>query len=281
MDQRSSVRLVVNDTHLIAYFATNLAVTFIRRSTLEGFECPIRPAYGADTSFTDPATSRVHLIEGEISLPLHYAEQQTVVTTYVVQNDEIGVPIVLGMDSLIALQGRLLSRYGDEDMNPHYPIPDEEDLTEPRSIYSTGLTVSMASLTWQQQSTYDMEPSQDGQYHLDLITNTRFPILGRMNLRMGPGGENFCVMITRINTQFMLGLDFLRIAEFRIKFPGATIRWPRTLAVHPVRRRAVAINGPTCPRYHQLGHLRSQCTGRPRSAERNMGTRAISAGPQQ
>ncbi len=57
-----------------------------------------------------------------------------------------------------------------------------------------------------------MEPSQNGEYHLDVITNTRFPILGRINLSMGDSGEHFCVLITRINTQFMLGLDYLRIA---------------------------------------------------------------------
>jgi hypothetical protein len=146
MDQRSSVRQVVNDTHIVTYFATNLAVTFIRRSTAEGLECSIRPVFGPDTSFTDPATARVHLIEGEISLLLHYTGQQTAVTAYVVQNNKIGAPIVLGMDSFLALQGRLLSRYGDEEMNPHYPIPGEEDLTAPQPIYFTGLTVSMASL---------------------------------------------------------------------------------------------------------------------------------------
>ncbi|EFX67576.1 hypothetical protein DAPPUDRAFT_115336 [Daphnia pulex] len=161
MDQQSSVRLIVNDTHVIAYFATNLAITFIRRLTAEESECQIRPVYGPDISFTDPATSRVHLIEGVVSLPLHYAGQQTVVTAYVVQNEEIGVPIVLGMDSIIALQGRLLSQDGAEEMNPHYPIPGEEDLTAPRPIYSTGLTVSMASIAWQQQSVYEMEPGQD------------------------------------------------------------------------------------------------------------------------
>lgn len=149
------------------------------------------------------------------------------------------------MDSIIALQGRLLSRDGDEEMNPHYPIPGEEDLTAPRPIYSTGLTVSLASIAWQQQSVYEMEPGPDGEYHLDLITNTRLTILERINLRLGPSGDKFCVWITRINTQFMLGLDYLKIAEFRIEFPGVTIRWPRTLAVRPVRRRAVATNGPT------------------------------------
>jgi hypothetical protein len=82
------------------------------------------------------------------------------------------------MDFLLALKGRLLSQHGDEEMNPHYPIPGEEDLTASRPIHSTGLTVSMGSLAWQQQSTYEMEPSQDGQYHFDSITNTRFPILG-------------------------------------------------------------------------------------------------------
>jgi hypothetical protein len=47
------------------------------------------------------------------------------------------------MDFLLALKGRLLSQHGDEEMNPHYPIPGEEDLTASRPIHSTGLTVSM------------------------------------------------------------------------------------------------------------------------------------------
>jgi hypothetical protein len=269
MAQPSSVRIVVNDTNIIAHFATNLAITLIRRSTVEALECPTRPVYGPDTSFTDPATSRVHPIESEASLTLEYAGQQSIVTAYVVQNNEIGTPLVLGMDSILALEGRLLRRDGDEEINPHYPIPGEENLTAPRSIYSTGLTVSMASIAWQQQSEYDMEIGQDGEYHLDTITNTRFPILGRVNLRLQRRDENFCVLITTINTQFMLGVDFLRYAEFRLQFPGVSIRWPQTLAIRPVRRRSVAVNGPTCPRCRQAGHLRSQCTGRPRPAERS------------
>ncbi|EFX81236.1 hypothetical protein DAPPUDRAFT_242674 [Daphnia pulex] len=173
------------------------------------------------------------------------------------------------MDAILVLQGRLLCRDGDEEINPHYPIPREENLTAPRPIYSTGLTVSMASIAWQQQSECDMEIGQDGEYHLDTITNTRFPILGRVNLRLQRSDENLCVLITRISTQFMLGVDFLRIAEFRLQFPGVSIRWPQTLAVRPVRRRSVAVNGPTCPRCRQAGHLRSQCTGRPRPTERS------------
>lgn len=123
-----------------------------------------------------------------------------------------------------------------------------------------------------------MEPSHGGQYHLDLITNTRFPILGRINFLVGPSGEHFCVLITRINTQFMLGLDFLGLAEFRIQFPGSTISWPRTLTVRLVRRRAVAINCSTCPRCRQSGHLRSQCMGRPRPAERSKWARSLPLG---
>jgi hypothetical protein len=273
--------MVVNDSNIIATFATNLAITLIRRSTVETLECPTRPVYGPDTSFTDPATSRVYQIESEASLTLEYAGQQKIITAYVVQSDEIGAPLVLGMDSILTLQGRLANRDGNEEMIPHYPIPGEEELTTPRPIYATGLTVSMASITWQRQSKYNMEPGQDGEYHLDPITKTRFPILGRINLQLRSSGEHFCVLITRINTQFMLGLDYLQILEFRLEFPGATIRWPRTLAVRPVRRRAVAANGPTCPRCRQTGHLRSQCTGRPRPAERSQRARAIDPRQQQ
>jgi hypothetical protein len=84
MAQPSSVRIVVNDTNIIAHFATNLAITLIRRSTVEALECPTRPVYGPDTSFTDPATSRVHPIESEASLTPEYAGQQRIVTAYVV-----------------------------------------------------------------------------------------------------------------------------------------------------------------------------------------------------
>ncbi|EFX81235.1 hypothetical protein DAPPUDRAFT_242675 [Daphnia pulex] len=49
MAQQSYVRMVVNDTNIIAHLATNLAITLIRRSTVEALECPTRPVYGPDT----------------------------------------------------------------------------------------------------------------------------------------------------------------------------------------------------------------------------------------
>jgi hypothetical protein len=274
MDPTAAITLVINNTRVVAHFITNLAITLIQRCAAEVLGLPIRPVFGPDTTFTDPTTSRVFTIQGETRLALHYANQQESVTAYVVHENEISKSILLGMDALLALQGRLVNYDGDEQMNPIFPIPGENRLLTPRPIFATSLTASLASLSWQQQSPYTMEPYHR-QYHQDTVTNTTFPILGQIQLPVGTQGDRFSVLITNINTPFMFGLDYLRKFGFRIEFPGFTINWPRTLAVRPLRRRAVAIRGPTCPRCRQSGHLRSQCTGRPRPAERSSGARVV------
>jgi hypothetical protein len=283
MDTRTAINIVINNTRVVAHFITNLAITLIQKCAVEVLEMPIRPVYGPDTTFTEPVTAKVFNIQGETTLTLTYAGQQENVTAYVVS--DISKSILLGMDSLLAMQGRLLNSVGDEQINPIFPIPGEDPLSPTRPIFATGLTESFASLAWQRQPSYAIEPFHR-QYHQDLVTNTTFRLVGQVRLPVGrlPVGtqsDSFSVLITDTNTPFTLGLNYLRQFNYRIEFPGFKITWPRTLAVRPVRRRTVTINGPTCPRCRQAGHLRSQCTGRPRPAERSQGARAIDPRPQQ
>jgi hypothetical protein len=83
---------------------------------------PIRPVYGPDTTFTDPVTAKVFNIQGETPITLTYAGQRENVTAYVVSENDISKSILLGMDSLLAMQGRLLNSVGDEQINPIFPI---------------------------------------------------------------------------------------------------------------------------------------------------------------
>lgn len=64
MDLKATVNLFFVITRVHAYFASNWALTFIRSSTVELFKCVIRPVFKPDTSFTDPATEIIYLIQG-------------------------------------------------------------------------------------------------------------------------------------------------------------------------------------------------------------------------
>lgn len=64
MDLKAKVNLFFLITRVLAYFASKLALTFIRSSTLELLKCVIRPVFKPDTPFTDPATGRIYLIQG-------------------------------------------------------------------------------------------------------------------------------------------------------------------------------------------------------------------------
>jgi hypothetical protein len=86
---------------------TNLALTFINASTATLLKFVVRPVAGPDTSFTDPITNRVFQIMGETSLLLTIGGPTANVTVYVVNDAEIGVPMVLEMDTIIALHGTL------------------------------------------------------------------------------------------------------------------------------------------------------------------------------
>jgi hypothetical protein len=118
MDTRTAITIVINNTRVVAHFITNLAITLIQKCVTEVLEMPIRPVYGPDTTFKDPVTAKVFNIQGETTLTLTYAGQQRNITAYVVSQNDISKSILLGMDSLLAMQGRLLKSVGDEQINP-------------------------------------------------------------------------------------------------------------------------------------------------------------------
>ncbi|EFX77270.1 hypothetical protein DAPPUDRAFT_106222 [Daphnia pulex] len=66
---------------------------------------------------------------------------------YVVGDCEIGFPVILGMDTLLALGMQIIVNEARR-MNPLYPNPGEN-----WPILSTGLTMSLASPEWFQEST--------------------------------------------------------------------------------------------------------------------------------
>jgi hypothetical protein len=131
-------------------------------------------------------------IQGETRITVNYAGKQETVTAYVVSENEITKSILLGMDSLLALQGRLLNKEGNGKMNPNFPISGEDRLSTPRPIFATGLTASFASLTWQRQFAYVIKP-RNRKYHQDLVTNTTFRILGKFDCPLAYGRPLQCV----------------------------------------------------------------------------------------
>jgi hypothetical protein len=89
---------------IITYFATNLAITLIRKSVAEGLKCVLYPVYGLDVSFIDPATARVFPLLWETPLTITTKDQPISSTAYVVQDEEIGASIIIGMNTIIAIK---------------------------------------------------------------------------------------------------------------------------------------------------------------------------------
>jgi hypothetical protein len=79
-------------------------------------------------------------IQGETRLTLNYASQQETIAAYVISENEICKSILLGMDSLLALHGRLLNNESYKQINPIFPIPVENGFSAPPPIFATGLT---------------------------------------------------------------------------------------------------------------------------------------------
>ncbi|EFX72860.1 hypothetical protein DAPPUDRAFT_110314 [Daphnia pulex] len=206
-------------------------------------------------------------------------DQTTATVAYVVWDEEIGAAIIMGKDSIITLQGTIMID-GDEQTNPLFPVPGDEKELYPKPVWATGLTVSLASPTYASKCETPIVPYEGPDRYFDCVTKTSFPITGKIIIPLD-GNPDFCVLISKIPTPIMLGLDYIQCVDFQVKFPNMCISWPRTLAVRPYRPPARALAGPTCPRCRQAGHLRSQCTGRPRPAERSNKARAIDPRPQQ
>jgi hypothetical protein len=83
----------------------------------------------------------------ETSLTLHTKDQTTATVAYVVRDEEIGVAIIMGMDSIIALQGTILID-GDEQTNPLFPVTGDEKELYPKPVWATGLSVFFSSPTY-------------------------------------------------------------------------------------------------------------------------------------
>ncbi|EFX64411.1 hypothetical protein DAPPUDRAFT_266466 [Daphnia pulex] len=147
MATKATVTLTVKNSRVTTYFSTNVAITLIRQSAAEALKCALNPVSGPDTSFIDPTTARVFPIVWETSLTIQIKNQATPTVAYVVQDEEIGAAIIMGMDSIIALLGTIIID-GDEQTNPLYPVPGDEKELYPKPVLATGLTVSLASPTY-------------------------------------------------------------------------------------------------------------------------------------
>jgi hypothetical protein len=137
---------VFNNVVVTAYFSTGLAISLIRESMAKCLQC-VR-CQCRDKVFTDPVTARVFLILWEIRLFVNYGNNSTTTNMYVVADCEIGFPVILGMDTLLALGMQIIVNEARR-MNPLYPNPGEN-----WPILSTGFTMSLASPKWFQGSRY-------------------------------------------------------------------------------------------------------------------------------
>jgi hypothetical protein len=117
MDSKAAVTIVANGKHVRAYFFTDLGITLVRHSIATTLDCVLRPVFDPDTSFMDPVTSRSFPILWETRLQINYGNHPSTAISYVVKDEEIGFPLLIGMNAILALQGVLLVN-GNEQMNP-------------------------------------------------------------------------------------------------------------------------------------------------------------------
>jgi hypothetical protein len=176
-----------------------------------------------------------------------------------VQDDEIGASIIIGMDTIIAIKGTIMIDE-EEHSNPLFPIPGDEKLLNPKPVWATELGVSLASPVYASKSETAVVPYDGPDRYYDCVTRSHFPITGKINMPL-PNNPNFCVLISKITTPIILGLDYMRSVDFQLRFPDMCFSWPQTLAVRPYRPPARSIAGLTCPKCGLNGHVQSQCTG--------------------
>jgi hypothetical protein len=103
MVSKVAVTIVANGKHVRAYFITNLAITLVLRSIATALECVLCPVFVPDNSFVDPVTSRNFPILWETPIHISYGNQSETVVVYVVREEEIGFPLLIGMDIILAL----------------------------------------------------------------------------------------------------------------------------------------------------------------------------------
>lgn len=99
----------------------------------------LKPLQSPATEFSDPVTSRVFSILWETRLLINYGDTPATAIVYVEADDEIGISLILGMDTLLA-QGEELVTNKLSRINLLYPIPGETWL-----IHSNGLTMTLGS----------------------------------------------------------------------------------------------------------------------------------------
>jgi len=250
-----SINLVLNSVRVVAQVVTNLAISLIRLTEAERIGFEFRPVTGPDTTFVDPVTARVFHILWETNGVNLQENQSTKATFYVVADDEIGQSIILGMDTLLAL-GMSIKWDGDEVINPLFPIPGQENIHRPDPVIATGLPVSFMSREYAGNG-FTVVPHLKSE-HYDLLTNTTFPIFGKVAVPL-PTNQDFFMTVTSINTPLILGLDALTACGYSLEFPDI-VTWPQIGVVRPYRQPELRVRGPTCPSCGRIGHVRSRCT---------------------
>lgn len=156
MEKRVIRQLEVNQLAVEAYFSTSLAISLVRETVVKCAKCVLLPVQGPDCEFSDPVLGRVFPILWETRIFINFGNTPITATVYVVADHEVGFPLILGMDTLLAL-GMNLSMNDISPMNPLYPIPGEN-----LPILSTGLTTSMASEEWFQDDPDAVAINYDG-----------------------------------------------------------------------------------------------------------------------
>jgi hypothetical protein len=103
MEKRVIKQLAINKLAVAAYFSTSLAISLVRETIAKCAQCVLLPVKVPDTEFSDPVTGRVFLILGETWIFINFGNTPTTAIVHVVVDHEIGFPVILGMDTLLAL----------------------------------------------------------------------------------------------------------------------------------------------------------------------------------
>ncbi|EFX66621.1 hypothetical protein DAPPUDRAFT_116160 [Daphnia pulex] len=258
MDSKAAVTIVANGKHIRAYFITNLAITLVRQTIATALGCVLRPVFGPDTSFVDPVTSRDFPILWETRININYSNRSETVVAYVVKDEEIGFPLLAGMDTTLALQGALFVK-GNEQTNPLFGTASEHNDLDPRPVLATGLRSSFVSREWAATSEVVATPVEQENFY-DPLTHTTLKLYGMVDVQ-ADDDPTFLAFISDIRTSIVLGIDYFEQKDVKLMFPESTISWPQTEIVRPYRPPARSIAGPTCPKCGLNGHVQSQCTG--------------------
>jgi hypothetical protein len=251
IDSKAAKTLLANGKHIRAYFITNLAITLVRQTIATALGCVLRAVSGPDTSFVDPVTSRDFPLLWETRINISYSNRSETVVAYVVKDEEIGFPLLAGMDTILALQGALLVK-GNEQINPLFGTTEPSDL-DPRPVLATGLRSSFVSHEWAaEEEAVAMPVDQENFY--DPLTNTTLQLYGMVDVQAGDD-PTFLAFIADIRTSLVLGIDYFEKMDVKLMFPESTISWPQTEIVRPYRPPARSIAGPTCSNRGLNGHV--------------------------